>query len=80
MVKSSGLRQAPRNFDFRFSIVLKKIVLVALPARELNFDKFKPGGSSNLELGNHLNICFKTEEIQENLCRDGRSQDLPDTY
>jgi hypothetical protein len=27
---------------------------------------------------NHLSICLKTEENQENLCRDGRSQDLPD--
>jgi hypothetical protein len=31
-----------------------------------------------LEFGNHLSICLKTEENQENLCRDGRSQDLPD--
>jgi hypothetical protein len=38
-----GLRQGPRNFDFRFSIILKK-KLMALPARELNFDKFKSGG------------------------------------
>jgi hypothetical protein len=32
--------------------------------------------NSNLEFGNHLSICLKTEENQENLCRDGRSQDL----
>jgi hypothetical protein len=24
--------------------------------------------------------CLKTEENQENLCRDGPSQDLPDAY
>jgi hypothetical protein len=42
MIRSSGLRKGPQNFDFRFSIILKKIIiiLVALPARELNFDKF----------------------------------------
>jgi hypothetical protein len=33
-----------------------------------------------LEPGNHLRICLKTEEKQDNLCRDGRSQDLPDAY
>jgi hypothetical protein len=43
MVRSSGLRQWPRDFDFKFSIILKK-KLVALPAGELNFDKFKLGG------------------------------------
>jgi hypothetical protein len=41
MVRSSGLRQGSRNFDFKFSIILKTIILVALPARELNFDEFK---------------------------------------
>jgi hypothetical protein len=53
-----------------------------MPARELNFDKFKSGEahSGNSELGNHLSICLKTEENQENLCRDGRPQDLPDAY
>jgi hypothetical protein len=43
MAKSSGLTQGWRNFDFRFSIIFKKIILVALPARELNFDKFRSG-------------------------------------
>jgi hypothetical protein len=51
-----------------------------------NFDEFKIGRAAweacsiNSELGNHLSICLKTEENQENLCRDGRSQDLPDAY
>jgi hypothetical protein len=51
-----------------------------------NSDCFKIGRaaweacSSNFELGNHLSICLKTEENQENLCRDGRSRDLPDAY
>jgi hypothetical protein len=44
MVRSSGLRQGPRDFDFRFSIILKKKIVVALPARELNSDEFKSGG------------------------------------
>jgi hypothetical protein len=44
MVRSSGLRQGPRDFEFRISIIWKKIILVALPARELNFDEFKSGG------------------------------------
>jgi hypothetical protein len=44
VVGSSGLIQGPRNFDFTFSIILTKIILVVLPARKLNFDKFKSGG------------------------------------
>jgi hypothetical protein len=42
-----------------------------------NFHEFKIGMaaleacSSNLEFGNHLSICLKTEENQENLCPDG---------
>jgi hypothetical protein len=44
MVKSSGLRLGPRNFEFRFSIIWEKIIVVAFPAMELNFDKFKSGG------------------------------------
>jgi hypothetical protein len=28
-------------------------------------------------LGNHLTICLKTDENQENLRRDGRPQDIP---
>ena len=34
----------------------------------------------NLEIRNPFRICLKIEEKQENLCRDGRSQDLPGTY
>ena len=30
-------------------------------------------------LGNHLSICFKHMETKKNLCRGGRSQDLPNT-
>ena len=30
-------------------------------------------------LGNHLSICFKHRETKKNLCRGGRSQDLPNT-
>jgi hypothetical protein len=41
MVRSSGLRQGPRDFDFRISIILKKIILEDLPVRKLNFDKCK---------------------------------------
>jgi hypothetical protein len=44
MVRSSGLRQRPRNFDLRFSIILKKIIVVALTAKELNIDELKSGG------------------------------------
>jgi hypothetical protein len=36
--------------------------------------------STNLELVNHLDICLKTEGNQENLCRVGRSQNLPDAH
>jgi hypothetical protein len=38
------------------------------------------GCISSWELGNHLRICLKTEENQEYLCRDGRSQGLPVTH
>lgn len=34
----------------------------------------------NLETGNPCRICLKTEEKEENLCQDGRSQGLPYTY
>jgi hypothetical protein len=57
--------------------------VVALKQRG-NIDEFIWGGgareacSSNLELANHVNICSKTEENQESLCRDGGSRDLPD--
>jgi hypothetical protein len=44
MVRSSSLRQGPRNFDYKFSIILKNIIIVALTARELNSDNFKSGG------------------------------------
>jgi hypothetical protein len=33
-----------------------------------------------LATGSHLSVCLETEENQKNLCRDGRSQDLPVTY
>jgi hypothetical protein len=47
-----------------------------------NVDEFKiwraswEACSSNLEFGNHLNICLKTEENQENLCREDLNPDL----
>jgi hypothetical protein len=39
MVRSSGLREGPRDLDFRISVDVKfgKIILVALRVRELNF-------------------------------------------
>jgi hypothetical protein len=36
--------------------------------------------SSDLELGNHLSICLKTEENEENICRDGQSRDFLDAH
>jgi hypothetical protein len=36
--------------------------------------------SSKMEIGNHLNIYLKTEENQENVCREARLQDLPDAH
>jgi hypothetical protein len=44
MFRSSGLIERPRNFDFRFIIILKKEILVALPAMELNLEKCNSGG------------------------------------
>jgi hypothetical protein len=49
----------------------RKIILVALTGMELNFDEFKWGGlyekhgSSNLEIGNHLSLCLKAEEVMQ---------------
>jgi hypothetical protein len=46
-------------------------------------DMFKSEGaasearSNNWELGNRVSICLETEKNHENLCRNGRSQDLP---
>jgi len=47
--------------------------------------KFKSGGLhekhvvATWNLGNDLNICFRYRETKKNLCRGGRSQDLPNT-
>ena len=46
---------------------------------------FKSGGLhekhvlATWDLGNHLSICFRHKETKKNLCRGGRSQDLPNT-
>ena len=46
---------------------------------------FKSGGLhekhvvANWKLGNHLSFRLQTQGNQKNLCRGGRSQDLPDT-
>jgi hypothetical protein len=56
---------------------------VALPARERNLDKFKSGGLhekhavATWKLGNHLSICLKTEENQENLLDTNKRQNKP---
>jgi hypothetical protein len=59
------------------------VILGAFTAKEFISDKFKSGRLHEkraVATGNHLSICLKTEEKQENLCRDGRSRDLPDTH
>ena len=46
---------------------------------------FKSGGLrekhvvATWNIGNHLSIAFRHRETKKNLCRGGRSQDLPDT-
>jgi len=46
-------------------------------------NKFKSGGLhekhvvATWNVGKHLSICLLTQGNQENLCRGGRSQDLP---
>jgi hypothetical protein len=58
---------------------------VILTARERNFGEFKSGGLhekhavATWNLGTISAFAYKTEENQENLCRDSRSQDFPDT-
>jgi hypothetical protein len=72
--------------DLISKLVLTYIILVILAARERNFDKFKSGGLhekhavATSNLGTVSAFAYETEENQENLCRDGRSQDLPDTH
>jgi hypothetical protein len=67
-------------------LVFTYIILVIFTARERNFDEFKSGGLhekhavATWNLGTISALAYKTEEYQENLCRDGRSQDLPDTH
>jgi len=47
--------------------------------------KFKSGGLhekhvvATWNVGNHLSIAYRHSEIKKNLCRGGRSQDLPNT-
>lgn len=71
--------------EFLFSLIDRGASFWDLWSKRLNSDEFKSGGaaceanSSNLELGNH-HICLKTEEKQENSCRDGRSRDHPDAH
>jgi hypothetical protein len=56
------------------SIIWKTSYLAASTTGD-NFGEFKIGRaawvacSGNLEFGNHLSICLKTEENQENLCK-----------
>jgi hypothetical protein len=56
-------------------IILKLTNFVALEQGVILMNLLREGCmrsmSSNLEFGNHLSICLKTEENQENLCRDG---------
>jgi hypothetical protein len=62
---------------------LERQVIGWPPQQGGNFDEFKSGGLHEKRAAatwNYLSICLKTEKIQENLCRDGRSQDLPDAY
>jgi hypothetical protein len=67
-------------------LVFTYIILVILTARKRNFDEFKSGGLhekhavANWNLGTISLFAYMTEKPQENLCRDGRSQDLPDTH
>jgi hypothetical protein len=56
--------------------------LVHFATEGFNFDKSKSEGLHEMHeaLRNHLIICLKGEEDQENLCRVGQSQDLSDAH
>jgi len=62
------------------------VVILHVHNMKLFTTKFKSGGLhekhvvATWNLGNHLSICFRHRETKKNLCRDGRSQDLPNTY
>jgi hypothetical protein len=52
---------------------------MALTAKGLNFDETKLGGQHAkhaVATWNHLKICLRREENQENPCRDGRCTTL----
>jgi hypothetical protein len=68
--------------NFEFLIVLSIIWKTNKSAASTtggNFDEFEirraasETCSRNSEFGNHLSVCLKTEENQENLCRDRRT-------
>lgn len=84
--------KAQRNCHFYFPLIQKRInwklnlIIFRFKAKRINFNKFKSGGlhethaAATCNLGNHLSICLKTEKIQENLYRNGRSHDIPDAH
>jgi hypothetical protein len=61
-------------------IVLKKPRRRGLILKNLKREGLHEKQAIGWELETHLRICLETEETQENLCPDGRSQDLPDAH
>jgi hypothetical protein len=81
---SNNLSEGSEVFPYRPSD--RSNLRVAKNIWGFNFDGFKLGvlhekhaEATCFYLGNHVTICLKTEESQENLCRHSQSQDLPDT-
>jgi hypothetical protein len=65
--------------------IILEDILVTVVVEGFNSDEFKSGGlrekqAVNAWNGNDLNISLKTEENQDNLCGDVRSQDLPGAH
>jgi hypothetical protein len=66
--------------------IIWKGKFVASTAKYLNFTNLSQEGCmrsmqySNLEFGDFLGICLKTEGNQEFLYPDGQMKDLPDIY
>jgi hypothetical protein len=70
------------NIDVQFG----KVILVALTVKKLNFDDFKSGGLhekhtvATWNLGTISAFHWRQRETKKTVCRDGRSQGLPDAY
>ena len=60
--------------------VLSAMKMELTECSETSTHKSQTRGNHPKERIRHIRVCSRTVEDQANLCRDGRSQDLPDAY